>query len=88
MLTHTTTFGYDFRGNLTGLTDARSQSTTMAWNVRGQLSSLTYPLGHSTGFGYDIGDLASLTDALSRTEASTLRPWERESSVAGTRREV
>jgi YD repeat-containing protein len=62
-------FGGQFlvRGNLTGITDARSQTTTMGYNAQRQLSSLTDALTHATGFGYDRGDLSTVTDALSRT---------------------
>jgi len=66
-LNHTTTFGYDPKGNLTSLTDPLNHQTTFAYNSAGQLTSSIDALQNTTQFTYEFGDLATVTDPLNRT---------------------
>jgi RHS repeat-associated protein len=65
-LSHATTFGLDSLGRLTSITDALSHQWTVSPTTNGQIGSITDPLTHATSFTYDHGDLATVTDALSR----------------------
>lgn len=65
-----TTYSYDNRGNVTGVTTLADTSaattTTLTYEpVYNQVASVTDPLNHTTSYGYDSkGSLTSVTDAL------------------------
>jgi RHS repeat-associated protein len=63
-LTHTTTFGYDDKGNLLTVDDPLNHRTTLAYNQAGQLSTVTDHLQHVVEFVYDSGDLVEVVDPL------------------------
>jgi RHS repeat-associated protein len=63
---HTTTLAYDAKGNLIRITDPLGHGMTFAPDREGRPRSVTDPLGRVTSFGYDGGDLSSVTDALGR----------------------
>jgi RHS repeat-associated protein len=65
-LSHTTTIGRDSLGRPTSITDALSHIWTISTNTDGTTASITDPLSHSTAFGYDHGDLVTMTDPLGR----------------------
>lgn len=65
-LNHTTTFGYDAKGNLTTITNTLNQQTTLTYNAAGQPLTVTTPAG-TTALGYELGDLASITDPTGKT---------------------
>lgn len=65
-LSHTTTFTRDAVGNVTAITDALSHQTILTYSPQGQPVTVTTPAG-TTVFGYDGGDLVSVTDPLGRT---------------------
>jgi YD repeat-containing protein len=57
LLNHTTTFGYDAKGNLTTITNALSKTTTITVNPQGQPHTITNPLSKMTTFSYELDDL-------------------------------
>jgi YD repeat-containing protein len=65
-LSHTTTLGYDIKGNLTSVTDPLTHTTTLASNPAGQPTTVTDALNQSAQLAYDFGDLISSTDPLGR----------------------
>ncbi len=65
-LSHTTTFGYDTKGNLTTITNALSKTTTITVNPQGQPLTITDPLSNVTTFTYEAGDLVKVKDPLNR----------------------
>ena len=65
-LSHTTTFGYDAKGNLTTITNALSKTTTLTVNAQGQPLTITDPLSNVTTFTYEVGDLVKVKDPLNR----------------------
>ena len=65
-LTHTTTFGYDAKGNLTTITNALSKTTTITVDSQGQPLTITDPLSNVTTFTYEVGDLIKVKDPLNR----------------------
>jgi RHS repeat-associated protein len=66
-LNHTMSFAYDSVGMLTSITDALDHETTFTFNSAGQLLTYTDPLDRSVQYGYDSGDLVSITDQANRT---------------------
>lgn len=65
-LNHTTTFGYDTKGNLTTITNALSKTTTITVNPQGQPLTITDPLSNVTTLTYEAGDLIKVKDPLNR----------------------
>ena len=65
-LGHTTSLSYDGAGNLTTITNPLSQGTTLTYTASGQPLTITTPAG-TTRFGYDRGDVATITDAVGNT---------------------
>ena len=53
---------------MTAITDPLSHQTTLTYNAAGQPLTVTTPAG-TTQFGYDSGDLATITDPLGRTSS-------------------
>lgn len=49
-LNHTTTFGYDSKGNLTTITNALNKITTLTVNPQGQPLTIKDPLNNITTF--------------------------------------
>ena len=58
---HTTTFGYDAKGNL----------TTITVNPQGQPLTINDPLNNITTFAYELGDVISVKQPMSRCAAIT-----------------
>ncbi|MCL4267259.1 MAG: hypothetical protein KJ069_29035 [Anaerolineae bacterium] len=50
---HTTTYGYDARGNLTHVTDPLNGMTTMAYDAAGRLVTTTLPSGVTSVYTYN-----------------------------------
>jgi len=73
-LDHTTTYSYDTAGNLLEVSDPLDHTTTLTYNGVGQVTSVSDGLNHTTAFGYQFGDLVSITDALSRTVNFSVDP--------------
>lgn len=71
-LSHTTTFGYDTKGNLTTITNALSEITTLTVNSQGQPLTIKDPLNNTTTLTYTQGDLTAVTDPLNRTSTRFL----------------
>jgi YD repeat-containing protein len=71
-LTHQTTFDYDARGHLTKVRDPLTHETQFTHNDAGQVTAITDALNHRTELGYDGGDLARQTDALTRATSRFL----------------
>jgi RHS repeat-associated protein len=65
-LSHTTTFGYDTKGNLTTITNALNKVTTIVVNTQGQPLTIKDPLNNTTTFTYELGDLIAVKDPLNR----------------------
>ena len=65
-LSHTTTFGYDPKGNPTTITNALNKITTITVNGQGQPLTIKDPLNNQTTFTYELGDLISVKDPLNR----------------------
>jgi len=65
-LNHTTSFGYDVKGNLISVTDPLNHQTTYGYNTAGQLTSSTDALQHTTQLIYETGDLVEVRDPLGR----------------------
>jgi RHS repeat-associated protein len=63
-LNHTTSFTYDSKGVLATITDPLNQQTTLTTNSAGQPVAVQDSLSHTTQFGYDFGDLTTITDPL------------------------
>jgi RHS repeat-associated protein len=63
---HTTTFGYDAKGNLTTITNALNKVTTITVNTQGQPLTIKDPLNNQTTFTYELGDLIAVKDPLNR----------------------
>lgn len=63
---HTTTFGYDPKGNLTTITNALNKITTITVNTQGQPLTIKDPLNNITTFTYELGDLIAVKDPLNR----------------------
>ncbi|NGZ11957.1 MAG: RHS repeat protein [Nitrospira sp. LK70] len=72
-LSHTTTFGYDTKGNLTTITNALSKTTTITVNSQGQPLTIKDPLNNITTFTYELGDLISVKDPLNRKTQKGVR---------------
>jgi RHS repeat-associated protein len=70
-LGHTTTFGRDGLGSLTSVTNAMGQQTTLTFNAAGQPVTVADAAG-TTRFGYNQGDLVSITDPLGQTTARSI----------------
>ncbi|HSB13060.1 MAG TPA: hypothetical protein VLE22_01295, partial [Bryobacteraceae bacterium] len=68
-LNHTTGIGYDAAGNLTSIQGPIPSipATTFGYNTAGQVTSVTNPLSKTWQFGYEYGDLNTVTDPLQRT---------------------
>jgi len=66
-LSHTTTFGYDPKGNPTTITNALNKVTTITVNTQGQPLTIKDPLNNITTLTYELGDLISVKDPLNRT---------------------
>lgn len=64
-LNHTTTFTRNSTGDVTTITDPLTHQTTFTYNAAGQPLTVTTTAG-TTSFAYDVGDLVSITDPLSR----------------------
>jgi RHS repeat-associated protein len=63
-LGNTTTRAYDVAGNLSSLTDARSETTAYGYDDADRLISVTAPDSTVTAYGYDeVGNLSSRIDA-------------------------
>ena len=54
-LNHTTTYGYDAKGNLVSVTNALNQTTVIGRNSAGQPTSITDPLTNTRQYAYDFG---------------------------------
>jgi YD repeat-containing protein len=76
-LSHTTTFGYDTKGNLITITNAVGKTTTLTVNAQGQPLTITDPLSNVTTLTYELGDLIKVKDPLNR---ETQRILERDES--------
>ncbi len=63
-LGHARTFGYNAQGALTTITNALQQQTVITPNAAGQPTAVQDPLNQSVQFGYQDGDLVSVTDPL------------------------
>ena len=63
-LNHTTTFGYDTKGNLTTITDALSNTTAITVNPQGQPHTITNPLSKMTPFSNELDDLIKVKHPL------------------------
>jgi RHS repeat-associated protein len=68
-LGRTTTYAYDYMGNVTNVTELSGTSSAITTQFTytsdyNQLASVTDPLGNVTQFGYTSGCLSSETDAL------------------------
>jgi RHS repeat-associated protein len=60
----TTTFGYDYRGRRTSVTDQNGKMTTYAYDDADRLTSVTDAANHVTTYAYDTeNNLTSITDA-------------------------
>ncbi len=69
---HTTTFGYDTKGNLATITNALNKITTITVNPQGQPLTIKDPLNNITTFTYELGDLIAGKDPLNRTTTRML----------------
>jgi YD repeat-containing protein len=59
-----TSFQYDAAGNVTKVTDPKSQETDYAYDALSRLTSVEQPLGHTVSYAYDgRGRLAATTNA-------------------------
>jgi RHS repeat-associated protein len=63
---HTTTFGYDAKGNLKTITNALGKITNIDVNTQGQPITIKDPLNNQTTFTYELGDLIAVKDPLNR----------------------
>jgi YD repeat-containing protein len=63
-LSHTTTFAYDAKGNLTALTNALTKITTITVDTQGQPLTITDSLSNVTTFTYEVDDRAKVKDPL------------------------
>jgi YD repeat-containing protein len=59
-LNHTTTFGYDAKGNLATITNALSKITTLTVNAQGQPLTIKDPLNNITTFTCGDGERINL----------------------------
>jgi RHS repeat-associated protein len=64
---NTTSFAYDHYGNLTDIVDAIGRHITYTHNQAGQGLSIADALGNKVRFGYEAGQLSSMTDPEGRT---------------------
>jgi RHS repeat-associated protein len=78
-LQHTTTLEYNASGALTSATDPLTHQVTVVPDAAGRPSSMTNFAG-TTQFGYDGGDLVSITDARGHTSTRFLDAGGREVS--------
>lgn len=65
-LGHQSMMRYDSKGNLIEAEDANGNVVKQRFNDAGQIIELTNALGKSSVLGYDVHDLASVTDPLGR----------------------
>jgi RHS repeat-associated protein len=56
-----TALSYDEAGRLKAVTDAAGRNLTFAYNVSGQIESVTDPMGHVVKYGYEGGNLTTVT---------------------------
>ena len=66
----TSTFAWDDQARSVAITDARGTIHTAFFNRAGDPKLVQDGLGHQTQYGYDLGDLTSITDPLGRTTAT------------------
>jgi YD repeat-containing protein len=83
---HTTTFGYDTKGNLTTITNALNKITTVTVNTQGQPLTIKDPLNNITTFTYELGDLISVKDPLNLPGCSMRRGGYAASSIRWAKR--
>jgi RHS repeat-associated protein len=77
----TTTYSYDFHGNLTSVTDPNGNVTTYLYDDFGRMLSQTSPVTGTTTYTYDTeGNLTSATDA---NGATTTRAYDELSRLTG-----
>lgn len=66
-LNHTTTFTYDSSGSMITTKNALNHQSSFTYDKFGQLLSATDPLSNATQFTYNGGDVAEVSDPLTRT---------------------
>jgi RHS repeat-associated protein len=59
---NTTTMNRNAEGRLESITDAAGRKLTLSYNSEGQVESVTDPMGHTAKYGYEAGNLASVTE--------------------------
>jgi RHS repeat-associated protein len=59
---NTTSLTYDASHRLETVTDSSGRKLTLAYNSSGQVESATDPMGHTVKYGYEGGDLTSVTE--------------------------
>jgi RHS repeat-associated protein len=58
---NTTTMNRNSEGRLESITDAAGRKLTLSYDSEGQVESVTDPMGHAVKYGYEGGNLASVT---------------------------
>ncbi len=56
------TFSYNEAGEMTAIADAAGRKISLSYNSEGQITSATDPMGHVVKYGYEKGDLVSVTE--------------------------
>jgi RHS repeat-associated protein len=81
-------YGYDVRGRVSSVTDARGNTTNFEYNLRGQVITVTLPpdpvdgLPHTIQKAYNVdGTLQSATDELNHTTSYIYDDYKRPTSV-------
>lgn len=76
--------GYNKRGQVTGLTDARSNTTGWAYDVQGRLTTKTYADTSTVTYAYEntTSRLKTVTDALSQVKTYVYAKDDRPLSIS------
>jgi RHS repeat-associated protein len=56
------TFSYNAAGEMTAIADAAGRKISLSYDAEGQVTSATDPMGHTVKYGYEHGDLTSVTE--------------------------
>ncbi len=59
---NTLAFSYNGSGQLTTITGATERKISLAYNAEGQIATATDPMGHTVKYGYQHGNLVSVTE--------------------------
>lgn len=68
-LGHTTRLDYDAAGSLTSVTDPLNHVVTASYDDQGRMLSATNALGKTSNVTYELGEISTITDPLTRTTA-------------------